>query len=187
MLTKDDVLLLWQESKYLKKRDIASAPDANSTDMYMAAAETQKPVIARVYNIVKYEKQRIRRFEFNLFLLRKYFHGEQRTPREKINGCYFVDPGLPLLQSYRPSVEFSTIKIVQPLDWQPSTGDNYPHLAADKISRKPRVTLKPPYGVDFGGRLDESIPIEHIMVWMPTINTAYEAVAAQFFKDGVLV
>jgi len=187
MYTKDDVHLIWQDGKYLKKRGIEFCLHINKTDMYTKAAESQKPVIAYVHNIVKYEKQRINRFEFNLFLLRRYFHDEPRTPRERMQHHYLIETNLPLLDSYRPSVEFSTIKIVQPLQHQPPRNDDWPHLRADTVSREPRVVLRPPFGVDFSGRLHESIPIEHILAWMPAINAAYEAAAAEFFKDGVLV
>jgi hypothetical protein len=187
MYTKDEVFIIWQDGKYLKKRDIEPYPHIDKADMYTKAAESQKPVIAYVHNIVKYEKQRINRFEFNLFLLRRYFHNEPRTPRERMQHHYLIETNLPLLDSYRPSVEFSSIKIVQPLQHQPPRNDDWPHLRADMISREPRVLLRPPFGVDFSGRLHDSIPIEHILAWMPTINAAYEAAASQFFKDVGLV
>jgi hypothetical protein len=186
MYTKDEVYLIWQDGKYLKKRGIEFHPFIDKTTMYTKAAEAQKPVIAYVYNIVKYEKQRINRFEFNLFLLRRYLHNEPRTPRAQMQHHYLIETDLHILEFYRPSVEFSSIKIVQPLDHQPHGGDIWPHLAADAVSRKPRVVLRPPFGIDFGGRLHESIPIEHTMTWIPVINAAYEAIAAEFFKDGVL-
>lgn len=187
MYTKDEVQLIWQDGKYLKKRGIEPHPHIDKTDMYIKAAESQKPVIAYVYNIVKYEKQCISRFEFNLFLLRRYLHNEPRTPRAQMQHHYLIRANLHILEFYRPSVEFSSIKIVQPLQHQPHGGDDRPHLAADAVSRKPRVVLRPPFGIDFGGKLHESIPIEHSMTWIPVINAAYEAVATQFFKDGVLV
>lgn len=187
MYTKDEVHLIWQDGKYLKKRGIEFHPFIDKTTMYTKAAESQKPVIAYVHNIIKYEKQRINRFEFNLFLLRRYLHNEPRTPRAQMQHHYLIETDLHILEFYRPSVEFSSIKIVQPLQHQPHGGDIWPHHAALTVSRKPRVVLRPPFGIDFGGRLHESIPIEHTMTWIPVINAAYEAVAAQFFRDGVLV
>jgi hypothetical protein len=185
MFTKDDVHLLWQESKYLKKRGIEPHGHHNQTAMYNEAMRTGKPVIVNVSNLVRYTRQYLKRFEFNLFILRRYFNDEPRTVVDRND--YRIMASNPILALYRPSLEFSSIKIVQPLEEQIIDETQWAHTSPHTISRKPRVTLKPPFGVDYRTRAEDSIPIEHVMTWMPTINTAYEAVAAQFFKDGVLV
>jgi len=190
MFTIDDVHIIWQQGKYLKSRGIEAHDYEDQDEMFNEATQSGKPVIAYVFNVVRYLKQHLKRFEFNLFLLRRYFYDEPRLfiiegdPRYRVSPRCRIRADSPILELYRPSVEFSTIKIVQPLAEQ-NKDLNWRHNSPDLISRQPRVLLRPPYGVDFRVNAQESIPIEHIRLWMPVIDVAYAAAAAQFFKNGL--
>jgi hypothetical protein len=191
-MTEEDVFLVWRDCYHTRNKRIENLFDAVSDDLIVDILDANKFLVVLVDNITRYSKVGIKRYEFNLLMYRKYFANEPPLGPDDLGRCrisnyikYHRTVDLSAFNiAYRCSHEFSDIKIIQPEQDQ-IINERAMHASPHHISRHPRVTLYPRYGVDWRYNLQHSIPIDHQLEWTPLVRLAYTLMEKQFF-NGVL-